>query len=174
MNTTARLPWAPGDVGISFRSTNLVRQCVLQLKGRTRCAALKQMCGQHNTAMFETSDDNVAEQKWGNLIELGWALQPANTQRWTSSKWESNEGGHHLPWKSWSSLSQEEAYNQSVTSQNSDVMGTNVVSRHLQSPLLLQGSAAVLLWQQRVSSWITMFFPPRAIRPLWWWSQVHC
>lgn len=70
------------------------------------------MCGQHNTAMFETSDDNVAEQKWDILTEL----RPVSTQGWASSKWECSEGGHHLPQKSWSSLHQEEAYNQSVTS----------------------------------------------------------
>lgn len=66
--------------------------------------------------MFEIADDKVAEQKWDVLIELGWALEPVNTQGWTSSKWECSEGGHHPPQKSWSSLPQEEAYNQSVTS----------------------------------------------------------
>ena len=38
MNATAWLPRAPGDTGTSFWSTKLVRQCVLQLKGRkARC-----------------------------------------------------------------------------------------------------------------------------------------
>lgn len=174
MNTIAWLTWAPGDTGTSFWSTKLVEQCVLQLKGRkARClplkesfrwmfnsclvlydpppwvcgVTLKQMCGQHNT-LPHSKPLMITHQ---SPSEVSWLSQDKCFSQWAlteglGSKWEWDEGGYHLLQKSWRSLSQGEAYNQSITRQNSDAMRRKMGMRHLQSTLFLQGSAAVP-WQ---------------------------
>lgn len=54
------------------------------------------ICSPKTDTVFESPNDNIAEYKW-DPGEPGWVFQLFNTCRGIHSKWEWDEGSHHLP-----------------------------------------------------------------------------